>query len=276
MRGCVCWSRPALLHRPRVALPILLFSLLCLWQPGALANNLSIINEPAVTGPDNELHIARLAFAQGMNSDWGPGKPWWMIDWPDAEYFFTDGVQRYTLIDVAPDSVHMQLRDNTLFDYPWLFAQQVGHWRLDQIEILRLREYLQRGGFLVVDDFHGPAQWQVFMGVMSQVLPGHKVKDLDKNDELLHVLYELDQNTQIPGRRHLRGSANGAVTVNMPYTPAYWRGISDEQGRLMVAINFNMDMGDAWEHADDPVYPVPMTSLAYRFGINYLIYAMTH
>jgi hypothetical protein len=58
--------------------------------------------------------------------------------------------------------------------------------------------------------------------------------------------------------------------------PATWRGIFDDDGRLIVAINFNMDMGDAWEHADDYYYPEPMTALAYKFGINYLIYSMTH
>ena len=63
---------------------------------------------------------------------------------------------------------------------------------------------------------------------------------------------------------------------NRAGTVPHWRGIFDEDGRLMVAINFNMDMGDAWEHADDPWYPEPMTALAYRFAVNYLIYSMTH
>jgi hypothetical protein len=56
----------------------------------------------------------------------------------------------------------------------------------------------------------------------------------------------------------------------------HWRGIYNDQNQLMVAINFNSDMGDAWEHADDPIYPVPMTALAYKLGINYIVYAMTH
>ena len=91
----------------------------------------------------------------------------------------------------------------------------------------------------------------------------------------MSVLYDLDQGTQIPGRRHLYRAANGEIEARL-YGPAEWHGIHDEAGRLVVAINFNMDMGDAWEHADDPVYPVSMTSLAYRFAVNYVIYAMTH
>jgi hypothetical protein len=86
---------------------------------------------------------------------------------------------------------------------------------------------------------------------------------------------DLDQNTQIPGRRHLYRTGNGEIEA-MLHGPPQWHGIYDDNERLVVAINFNMDMGDAWEHADDPVYPVPMTSLAYRFAVNYVIYAMTH
>ena len=188
---------------------------------------------------------------------------------------FTAGVARYTNIDVARDSRHIRLTDDALFDYPWLFVQQVGRWSLSAQERAHLREYLERGGFMVVDDFHGPAQWEVFMEVIEEVIGNRTIVELDPNDQLMNVLYTLDQTTQIPGRRHLRGGSDGTV-VRMPYSPSYFRGIYDDQGRLSVVINFNTDMGDAWEHADDPVYPVPMTALAYRFGINYIVYAMTH
>lgn len=235
-----------------------------------------VINPPLASGPLNELHMARLVFAHGPHSNWGPGRPWWRIDWPSAEYFFTSGLQRYTLIDTSGDSVHVSLLDDSVFDYPWLFAQQVGRWQLSTQETAALREYLLRGGFLVVDDFHGPDEWDQFESVIKRVLPEFDISDLSASDALMNVLYELDQRTQIPGRRHLRGGAGGQVTVDMPHSPARWRGIHDSEGRLMVAVNFNMDMGDAWEHADDPVYPVPMTSLAYRFGINYVVYALTH
>ncbi len=240
------------------------------------ANADDVVNQPAPYGPASELHLARMVFSHGAHSNWGPGRPWWRIDWPSAEQFFVRGVKRYTRIDIAEDSVHVMLEDDALFDYPWLFAQQVGRWELNDNEVLRLREYLERGGFLVVDDFHGPVQWQIFEHAMQRVLPNRNWVELEETDELMQVLYELDQRTQIPGRRHLQPSSGNTISVNMPHTPPRWRGIHDDQDRLMVAINFNMDMGDAWEHSDDPVYPVPMTSLAYRFGINYLVYAMTH
>jgi len=235
------------------------------------------VNRPAEAGPSNELHLGRLVFQNGIHSSWGPGRAWWRIDWPEAEFHFVNGIKRYTSIDVAGDSAHLSLLDDHIFDYPWLFVQQVGRWQLSSPEVERLGEYLKRGGFMVVDDFHGPEQWQVFDTIMRRALPGHTVIDVKESDELMHVHYELKQDTQIPGRRHIRGlKADGTAVVDMPHTPATWRGIYDDAGRLMVAINFNMDMGDAWEHADDPGYPLPMTSLAYQFGINYLVYAMTH
>lgn len=238
---------------------------------------LGIANPPDARGPTNELHVARLAFVHRAAESWGPGRPWWRIDWPEAEEHFGAGVARYTSIDIAPDSAHVTLLDDALFDYPWLFAQQVGRWSLSDAEARRLGEYLARGGFLVVDDFHGAGHWRVFADAMARVLPGATITDIPADDPLLNVLYELDRSTQIPGRRHLVGSgADGQVRARMPGGPPRWRALRDAEGRLAVAINFNMDMGDAWEHADDPVYPVPMTSLAYRFGINYLLYAMTH
>ncbi|MDX1563666.1 MAG: DUF4159 domain-containing protein, partial [Gammaproteobacteria bacterium] len=99
------------------------------------------------------------------------------------------------------------------------------------------------------------------------------IVDIPIADEVFHVLYDVDQLTQIPG---IQAVTSGVTWEHPQGVPARWRGIYDDGGRLVVAINFNMDLGDAWEHADDPRYPEPLTALAYRFGINYLIYAMTH
>jgi hypothetical protein len=249
-----------------------------------LAMVAAIVNGQPVRGavsapPEAEFHMARLVYTVatggGRGLGGGPGVPWWAIDYPEAEYHFLRGLRRLTRIDTSDDSRHLPLLDDALFDYPWLFAQQPGHWRLDDRETARLREYLLRGGFLVVDDFHGEYDWQVFNEAIRRVFPDRSVVDIPADDTLLHVLYELNQRTQIPGRRHLRRGTGGQIVAEMQGTPR-WRGIYDDAGRLLVAINFNMDMGDAWEHADDPVYPEPMTALAYRFGINYLLYAMTH
>jgi hypothetical protein len=228
--------------------------------------------EPESGGlPQAEFHMARLAYsAVGCAGSRGWCNPWWAIDYPLAEAHFLPAVERMTRIQVAPDSKHVTLEDDTLFDYPWLFLQQPGRgdWHPHGAQLERLREYLERGGFLVVDDFHGEYEWASFQAAMRDILPNRSIVDIPENDMLMSILFDLDKRTQIPGERHLYGMRMEG--------PPHWRGIYDDDGRLMVAINHNIDMGDAWEHADDPRYPAAMTSTAYRFGVNYVIYAMTH
>jgi hypothetical protein len=224
---------------------------------------------------DAEFHFVRLEYVNLSFARRGWGRPWWMQDWPAAETHFAQGIRRLTVIDVG-DGRHVPLTDDRIFDYPWAYATQVGYWDLSEAEISRLREYLLRGGFLMVDDFYGPQDWEIFRESMQRVFPERPIVEIEEDDAVLHVLYNVDQRTQIPGLRHLWRGPGGATMVEPNDTPPHWRGIYDGEGRLLVAVNFNMDIGDAWEHADMPEYPEPMTALAYRFGINYIIYAMTH
>jgi len=225
----------------------------------------------ALNRPQAEFHMARLAYnTRGCAGSRGYCNSWWAIDYPLAEQHFLPAIERLTRIEATEDSQHVQLGDANLFDFPWLFVQQIGqgNWNPTQYESEQLREYLYRGGFLVVDDFHGSYDWSVLQGVMNDVLPGRPIVDLPETERLMDIIFDMDQRTQIPGERHLYWQRMEG--------PPHWRGIYDDKGRLMVAINHNIDMGDAWEHADDPGYPAPMTGLAYRFGVNYVIYAMTH
>lgn len=243
----------------------------------ASSSRADVINPPPINGPESEFHMARLVFDVNPYESWGPGRPWWRIDWPEAEEHFLNGLERYTLIDHAADSVHVELSDDEVFDYPWLFAQQVGRWNINDATAKRLGEYLRRGGFMLADDIHGPRDWERFAQVMKRALPEYSIEDIRTNDQVINILYDLDHSVQIPGRRHVMSNdGQGNVNVQMPYSPHKWRGIKDSNGRWMVGINFNMDMGDSWEHANDPVYPLEMTSMGYRLGINYLVYAFTH
>ena len=221
----------------------------------------------------SEFHFARLAFGvNGHRFTYRRGEPW-LRDWPEAEYHFLQGVRRMTRIDSAGESRHVSLLDEALFDYPVVYAVKVGYWYLDDEEIARLRAYLQRGGFLIVDDFHGPHEWDQFAWSLQKVFPHRPIVDVPDEHPIFHVLYDLDDRSQIPGRN----SIFSGVTWEHPLGQTeHWRGVFDDDGRIMVAINFNMDMGDAWEHADDAFYPEASTALAYRVGINYLVYSMTH
>ena len=220
--------------------------------------------------PTNEFEFARLIYNDGGYCPWG--QDCYTVDFPDAEYFFHKGVSRLTRVDMASRGVMIDLGRDSLFDYPWLYAVEVGYWRLSDYDAERLREYLLRGGFLMVDDFHGSSQWASFMESMTRVFPDRPVVDIEDAAEVFHVVYALDERIQIPG---IRALYNG-VTYEYDGVEPHWRGIYDDQGRLMVMINHNMDLGDSWEHADDPEYPQEMTTLGLRFAVNYVIYAMSH
>lgn len=238
--------------------------------------SLTQTRDPLAAAASNaEFHFLRLEYVDLPWANRRFGRGWWRQDWPAAETHFAQGLRRLTLIDTG-EGRHVPLTDDRIFDYPWVYATQVGYWQLSDEETARLREYLLRGGFLVTDDFYGPEQWLVFRKTMQRVFPERPIVEIEEEHEVLHVLYDLDQRTQIPGLRHLRRGPGGSAVVQPQPWPPRWRGIYDDDGRLLVAVNFNMDIGDAWEHADMPEYPEPMTALAYRFGINYIIYAMTH
>jgi hypothetical protein len=220
--------------------------------------------------PEAEFHMARLAYySPGCAGSRGMCNSYWAIDYPLAEMHFIPALERFTRIESSEDSAHIRLTDEELFDYPFLLIQQPGinPWSPSDQEANTLRNYLLRGGFLVADDFHGEQEWINFESAIKRVLPEFPIVDITEEDLLLNIIFDLDQRTQIPGDRHLYQGMRG---------PPHWRAIYDKDGRMIVAINHNIDMGDAWEHADDPGYPVEMTALAYRFGVNYVIYAMTH
>jgi hypothetical protein len=254
-------------------------------SPAVLAQRLPYQNQPGREGNSPldtdgaEFHFARLIYG-GNGFDGGfRGRGSWTTDWPEAEHFFMEGLTRLTRVDGTPVSVYngaggerINLVDGNVFDYPFLYGVEVGRWSLSSQEISILREYLLRGGFMMVDDFHGSQEWGGFIAVMQRVFPDRPIIDIPGDDEVFHVLYDLDQRIQIPG---LAALYNGTTYERDGVEPK-WRGIYDDDGRLVVAINHNMDLGDAWEHADTPGYPEPMTALAYRFAVNYVIYSMTH
>src|SRR6266576_1313950 len=233
---------------------------------------------------DAEFHFLRVQYTDlpqyhrrwGYASREGTGTGWWLVDWPAADNHFTTGLQRLTRID-AGDPRYLRLTDERLFDYPWIYATQTGWWGLSDAETASLREYLLRGGFLVVDDFWGEEQWEVFRETMSRVLPNHPILDIAESDSVMHVLYDIEEKdrTFIPGSRHLWRNGNGVQIMQPAGTSPAWRALYDDRQHMVVSVNFDTDIGDAWEFADVPYYPEKMTALAYRYGINYIVYAMT-
>jgi hypothetical protein len=230
------------------------------------------MQNPAVDPPDaneqTEFAFARLRY----RSPRGYFRSSWGTDSNKAERQFLQGVRRLTRIHARSVEQIVDVDSDEMFDWPWLYAVEVGHWQLNEPQAKRLRTYLDRGGFLMVDDFHGSWEWDVFMSSLQRVFPDRPVVDLENSAPILHALYSLDERFQVPGRRYIYSG----TTYERDGVEARWRAIFDDKGRVQVAICHNMDLGDAWEWADDPRYPEKFASLAYRIGLNYIVYAMSH
>ena len=265
---------------------LLLLTVVGLAQRGGRFQRQADDDEAVAPPREAEFHFLRVQYTDlpqfhrrfGYVSRDATGTGWWLVDWPAADNHFTRGVERLTRIDTG-DPRHRRLTDDNLFDYPWIYATQTGWWGLSDAETRRLGEYLLRGGYLVVDDFWGPEAWEIFRQTMECVLPHRPITDIQQADSVMHVLYDIQEKdlTFIPGSRHLRRGYDGSVQVVQPEgTAPAWRAMYDDTHHMIVAVNFNTDVGDAWEFADVPYYPEAMTTLAYRYGINYIIYSMTH
>jgi len=196
----------------------------------------------------------------------------WSRDYPKADRQFLIALRRLTRIQARPTEQVVDLDSDEIFNYPWVYAVQVQTWTFTEPEAKRLREYLLKGGFIMVDDFHGATDWEHFMSGMLMVFPDRPIEDLTDRDEIFHVLYDLSERFQVPGEQYV---STGRTYEKDGYIPG-WRAIRDDRGRVMVAICHNMHLGDAWEWADDPRYPEKFASLAFRMGINYVMYGMTH
>jgi hypothetical protein len=166
----------------------------------------------------------------------------------------------------------INLDDKAVYDWPWLYAVQAGHWQLTDSQIATMREYLLRGGFFMADDFWGEDEWEIFMQTMRRVFPGHDPVELSSDDPIFHVVYDLSERYQVASE----GSAQRGVSEKCNDCPAHWLGIRDDKGRIVVAITFQSDIGDSWEWADAPYYPEYYSRLGIRIGVNYIEYAMTH
>jgi hypothetical protein len=183
------------------------------------------------------------------------------------------GIRRLTRIETRSVEQVVSL-DGTgeVNNWPTLYAVEVGHWRLPDDQAAQLREFLLRGGFLMVDDFHGTEEWNTFVLGMHKVFPDRPIVEIPNSDEIFHTVYDLDERFQVPGAQYFD---TGKTYEKDGYQPR-WRAIYDDKGRVMVAICHNMDLGDAWEWSDDARYYEKWASLAYRIAVDYFVYDLTH
>jgi len=200
------------------------------------------------------------------------GEPW-AIDGPAAEQNLTRRVQTATAIQVD-DPIVMALDDPRLFQNPWIYFVEPGNLTLLDHEVPILREFLLRGGTAMFDDFHGSVEWEHFAAQMRLVFPDRELVDIPDDHPVFSVFYELDEYPQIAGL----GSFMAGRSWEKGGYVARLRTIFDDDGRPMLFVNWNTDMGDGLEWSNAEEYPgyIRYTSLAYRMAINQIVYALTH
>jgi hypothetical protein len=204
---------------------------------------------------------------------WEQGGTSWTVDYPRGDRTFANLLERLTVIDVRSVEQPVNLNDgDDVFNWPFLMVGMPGSWALTDEQALKLREYLLRGGFLMADSFFGSYEWEGFMDSMRRVFPDRPVVDLPDEHALFDVVYDFSERKQIRNWRTL-GCCGGYRDDG---SEPRWRGIVDDDGRIMVAMSFNNDMGDSWQHADDPSYPQEDSYMGLRLGVNYVVYTMTH
>ena len=185
-------------HRQRLGLALAASLIL------ALSADVSGSAASIAAPPDSEFTFVRLAYSDNPNAGFGRfrgfgGRGSWTTDAPEAEQHFLQGVHRLTRLDASNEFKAVQPLDDAIFDFPFLYAVEVGRWYLSDDEAAQLREYLLRGGFLMVDDFHGSVQWEGFMESLRRVFPDREVVEIPDDHEVFHVVWDLDHKVQIPG-----------------------------------------------------------------------------
>jgi hypothetical protein len=197
----------------------------------------------------------------------------WTVDYPRGDRTFAAAIRRLTLVDVRSVEQPVDPDDgDDIYYWPYLHVGLPVSWNFTPAQSSKIRDYLLRGGFLMVDSFFGTSEWAGFERGIHQILPGRTIEELPDDDPIFHGVFNLEKRYQVGNWHARRGGrwyrADGAVP--------YWRGIRDDHGRVIVAINFNNDLGDSWQLADNPEYPEKFSSMGIRLGVNYVVYSLTH
>jgi hypothetical protein len=254
------------------------------WRVSAVAGvvSLSATAHPAAQdGRGNpgsrrhEFYFTRAIYSSGFGGGFrGRGGGSWAVDYPKADEQFLSVLGRLAReLDSYSGEHAVRLEDPDLRRFPFLYAVEVGRMGLSDGEIKALREYLLAGGFLIVDDFWGTYEWANFEENIRRVLPEYSIVDLPLSHPLFHSYYEIKEVLQVPNYR--QGCNGGPYYERDGYVPMV-RAIFDDTGRLLVLISFNSDLGDAWEWMELPCYPLAMSTYAYQFAVNTIVYAMSH
>ena len=230
---------------------------------------------------DGSYQFCRVAFRQNRAGDGGG----WSVDFPRADINMSIRLSELTKTTVSfdgpeePKHAVVRLTDETLFHCPVVMMTEVGAAYLEQDEAEALRNYVLKGGFVWADDFWGEYAWQAWIDQLSKALPPaeFKIQDLPQNHPLFRTIFDIGGVPQIASIGFWWGSGGGTSERGPDSAVAHARAIYDAQGRMMVLMTHNTDIGDSWEEeASNPQYFYEFSTKGYAFGINAIVYAMTH
>ncbi len=203
------------------------------------------------------------------------GQPQWSVDFPDSDMNLSYRLKELTSLEVNPVPAIVDLDGPEIFNYPFLYLIEPGQMDLNHQEVENLREYTRRGGFVMIDDFWGEQEWRVFADEMKRVFPDREIVDLPIEHDIFNIVYQLHEKPMIPSIGHFRMGYN---SDRIDATEAHFRAILDDEGRIMMMICHNTDLGDGWEREGEMTEYFEQYSekYAYPLGINIVMYAMTH
>jgi len=223
----------------------------------------------------HEFHFTRGMFSDdfGIGDESGGS---WSIDYPKADQLFLYALGRLSSVNASSEENAVKLTDPQLRDLPFIYALEVGSMQLEAAEVEALREYLLAGGFLFIDDFWGSWAWNNLVEQMNQVFPGREIVEIPVTHQIFNLVYAIDEIKQVPNLHNGIAYSKQGITHENDGKVPHVRGIFDDENRLIVLINWNSDLGDAWEWADHPEYPSHFSDYAVKLGINTVVYALTH
>jgi Domain of unknown function (DUF4159) len=238
------------------------------------------VRSPTPDSFDGSFNFCRIMFTSSRDGDGGN----WAVDYPRADVNMSIRLSELTKIRIStdpsgePNHLVIGLTDPALFECPFVMMTEVGSAYFSPEEAARLREYLQKGGFLWADDFWGSYAWDYWVSEFSKVLPPNEypIVELPIDHPLFRQHFQIAQVPQIASINHWMATGNSSergLDSAVPHAMA----VADKHGRLMVLMTHNTDFGDSWEReADDPSYFYRFSVDGYAFGINVLLYSMTH
>ncbi len=206
----------------------------------------------------------------GYNNVLGDGGPPWSHDYPVAGRHLMKIMSELSKIDGNLDINEpiFTFDDPMLLKFPFAYIAEIGFMNLNDAEIAGMREYLKRGGFLLVDDFRSAGQFYNLQQHVKRAFPELDLKKLDSSHPIFNCFFSIKTEDVKP-------VYGGGFGTRETANPEFW-GLEDETGRLMMIVNYNYDVSDYWQFSDNPFRPIEETNEAYKFGVNYIIYALTH